>query len=152
MSDNVTPFRRPPKRPVAPQQSGGWGFKTHRGKVVLVHLLTLAAFGINFFVRIPPFSLIGLIVAIAAVVLAYSNRGEAMPWANTHHEHALRTLVIGYAVWVVGSLLTLINGALFTIALFIQLGVLIWAAIRAGIALVLGIMRRPLWNPRGWLV
>ncbi len=136
MSDNVTPFRRPPKRPVAPQQSGGWGFKTHRGKVVLVHLLTL----------------IGLIVAIAAVVLAYSNRGEAMPWANTHHEHALRTLVIGYAVWVVGSLLTLINGALFTIALFIQLGVLIWAAIRAGIALVLGIMRRPLWNPRGWLV
>ncbi|HYE87542.1 MAG TPA: hypothetical protein VEA16_14365, partial [Vicinamibacterales bacterium] len=42
--DNVTPFRRPKPRPVAPQQGGGLGFKTHRGKVVLVHVLTLIAF------------------------------------------------------------------------------------------------------------
>lgn len=48
-SDNVTPFRRPPKRPVAPQQEGGFGFKTHRGKVVLAHLLTIAAFTLNLF-------------------------------------------------------------------------------------------------------
>ena len=37
MPDNVTPFRRPKLRPVAPQQGGGMGFRTHRGKAVLVH-------------------------------------------------------------------------------------------------------------------
>lgn len=151
MPDNVTPFRRPKPRPVAPQQSGGWGFKTHRGKVVLVHVLTLAAFAVNFFARMPPYGFIGLGLAIAAVVIAYSNRGAAMPWANTHHEHALRTLVIGYAIWVIGSLLTYVHGSLILVALFIQLGVLIWAAIRAGVALVLGVMRKPVPNPRGWL-
>lgn len=152
MADNVTPFRRPPKRPVAPQQSGGWGFKTHRGKAVLVHVLTIAAFAINFFVRIPPWSFAGLIVGLGAFLLVYSNRGQAMPWANTHHEHALRTLIIGYVIWLGGSLLTLINGALFTVAMYIQLGVLIWASVRAVIALVLAVMRKPVPNPRGWLV
>lgn len=152
MSDNVTPFRRPPPRPVRPQQSGGWGFKTHRGKAVLGHLLTLAAFSLNFFLRMPPLSFLGLIVAIAAVVLVYSNRGEAMPWANTHHEHALRTLIIGYAIWVLASLLTLVNGALFTITIYIQLGVLIWAVLRALIALVLAVMRKPVPHPTGWFV
>lgn len=128
------------------------GFKTHRGKVVLGHLLTLAAFSLNFFLRMPPLSFIGLMVAIAAVVLVYSNRGEAMPWANTHHEHALRTLVIGYAIWVVASLLTYVSGALVTVTIYVQLAVLIWAVLRAVIALVLASMRKPIPNPTGWLV
>jgi uncharacterized membrane protein len=151
MPDNVTPFRRPPK-PVRPQQSGGLGFKTHRGKAVLGHLLTLAAFLLNFFFRVAPLSFLGLIVAIAAVVLVYSNRGEAMPWANTHHEHALRTLVIGYAIWVLASLLTFVSGALYAVTIYVQLAVLIWAGLRAAIALVLAIMRKPVPNPRGWFV
>jgi hypothetical protein len=49
MSDNVTPFRRP--KPVRPQQQGGLGIKTHRGKVVLAHVLTIAAFVANFALR-----------------------------------------------------------------------------------------------------
>lgn len=151
MPDNVTPFRRPPK-PVRPQQSGGLGFKTHRGKAVLGHLLTLAAFLLNFFFRVAPLSFLGLIVAIAAVVLVYSNRGEAMPWANTHHEHALRTLVIGYAIWVLASLLTFVSGALYAVTIYAQLAVLIWAGLRAAVALVLAIMRKPVPNPRGWFV
>lgn len=148
--DNVTPFRRP--KPVRPQQSGGLGFKTHRGKAVLAHLLTLAAFSLNFFLRAPPLSFAGLIVGVAAVALVYSNRGAAMPWANTHHEHALRTLIIGYVIWVLASLLPMINGALFTITIYAQLAVLIWAGLRAAIALVLAVMRRPLPNPRGWFI
>ena len=36
------------------------------------------------------------VVAVAGGAMALSNRAEAMPWAQTHHEHALRTLVIGY--------------------------------------------------------
>lgn len=150
MSDNVTPFRRP--KPVRPQQQGGLGIKTHRGKVVLAHLLTIAAFALNFVFRTPPLSFIGLIVGVAAVVIVYSNRGAAMPWANTHHEHALRTLVIGYSLWVVAGLLVLINGALFTITIYLQLAIAAWAVLRAVIALVLGIMRKAIPNPRGWLI
>ncbi|MGQ0533252.1 MAG: hypothetical protein ACT4OF_11270 [Caulobacteraceae bacterium] len=149
-SDNVTPFRRP--RPVRPQQRGGLGIKTHRGKVVLAHLLTITAFALNFVFRTPPLSFIGLIVGIAAVVIVYSNRGAAMPWANTHHEHALRTLLIGYTLWVLAGLLVLINGALFTITTYLQLAIAVWAVIRAVIALVLGVMRKPIPNPRGWLI
>lgn len=149
-SDNVTPFRRP--KPVRPQQQGGLGIKTHRGKVILAHLLTIAAFSLNFIFRAPPLSFIGLVIGVAAVVIVYSNRGAAMPWANTHHEHALRTLVIGYALWVVAGLLVLVNGSLVMITIYLQLAVALWAAIRAIIALVLGVMRKPIPNPRGWLI
>lgn len=149
-SDNVTPFRRP--KPVRPQQQGGLGIKTHRGRVVLEHLLTIAAFALNFVFRTAPWSFIGLIVGIAAVVIVYSNRGAAMPWANTHHEHALRTLIIGYSLWVLASLLVLVNGSLIMITIYLQLAIALWAVIRAVIALVLGVMRKAIPNPRGWLV
>lgn len=149
-SDNVTPFRRP--KPARPQQSGGLGFKTHRGKAVLVHLLTIAAFALNFFVSTPPWSLLGTVVALGAIALAITNRGQAMPWANTHHEHAVRTLVIGYAIWVLGSLLGYIHGALAIGTVYVHLVVAVWAALRGIIALVLAIMRKPVPNPHGWLV
>lgn len=151
-ADNVTPFRRPPKRPAAPQRGDGLGFNTHRGKVVIAHVLTIAAFGLNFFLPTPPLSLIGLVVGVAAILLVLSNRGQAMPWANTHHEHAVRTLMIGYAIWVFGSLLTLISPFLALGTLLVQIVAAIWAIIRAGIALVLGVMRKPIPNPRGWFI
>jgi uncharacterized membrane protein len=149
MSDNVTPFRRP--KPARPQQSGGVGLKTHRGKVVLVHLLTIAAFALNLLLQ-EPWSLLGMAVGIGAIALAFTNRGQAMPWANTHHEHAVRTLVIGYAIWVLGSLLGYVHGALAVGTIYVHLAVAIWAGLRAVIALVLGVMRKPVPNPHGWLV
>ncbi|MBL8538116.1 MAG: hypothetical protein JNM59_11990 [Hyphomonadaceae bacterium] len=151
-ADNVTPFRRPPKRAVAPQRGEGFGFNTHRGKVVLAHALTVAAFALNMLFRVPPLSFIGLAVGVAAIALVISNRGQAMPWANTHHEHAVRTLMIGYALWVIASLLTLISPFLALAALFGQVVVALWAGVRALIALVLGVMRKPIPNPHGWLV
>jgi uncharacterized membrane protein len=169
MPDNVTPFRRPKPRPVAPQQSGGWGFRTHRGKVVLVHVLTLIAFLaaisgtpiVNQLFADPSAAIIGqaravawivgIVAAIAAAVISYSNRGAAMPWANTHHEHALRTLIIGYAIWVLAGLLTYIHNVLAVATVFIQAGVFLWAFLRAGVALVLGVMRKAIPNPHGWL-
>jgi uncharacterized membrane protein len=150
-SDNVTPFRRPPKKPAVRQQ-GGLGLKSHRGKVVLAHLLTIAAFLLNFFLTAVPWSFISLAVAVAAVLLVYTNRGEAMPWANTHHEHALRTLIIGYAINVLASLLGMILGALAIVGFYITVAVTIWAVVRALIGLVLGVMRKPIPNPKGWLV
>jgi uncharacterized membrane protein len=162
-ADNVTPFRRPPpKRPVAPQQSGGFGFKTHRGKAVLAHLLTLAAFGLALVFTTPPLSFISLGIAIAAVLFVYSNRGAAMPWANTHHEHALRTLIIGYTIMTLASLLVLLSSTSFglaqvraslqTAAFWLNVAVILWAGLRALIALVLAGLRKAVPNPRGWLV
>lgn len=151
-SDNVTPFRRPPRRP-QPRSSGGSPLTTPRGKAVLVQIVTLAAYGLSFYFRMPPMSYIALAVGVAAGVIAFSNRSaEAMPWAQTHHEHALRTLIIGYAIWTVASLLPMIVDTLAVVAWFIQLGVLIWAAIRAGVGLVLAILRRPIWHPTGVLL
>lgn len=150
--DNVTPFRRPPPKPVAPQRGEGFGFNTHRGKVLLAHALTVTAFALNVFLRAPPLSFIGLAIGVAAILLVMSNRGQAMPWANTHYEHAVRTLMIGYALWVAGSLLTLISPFLAMVTLLIQIVVALWAGVRALIALVLGVMRKPIPKPRGWLV
>ncbi|MBL8545482.1 MAG: hypothetical protein JNL81_03415 [Hyphomonadaceae bacterium] len=165
-SDNVTPFRRP--RPVRPQQQGGWGFKTHRGKAILVQFLTLLAFAINLLgaasgaLLLPAasvlvqsqmiFWIIGMGISVAAALVALANRHEGMPWANTHHEHALRTLIIGYAIWTLGGLLAYIHGSLFIATIFIQLAVAIWAGVRALIGLVLAFGRKPIPNPRGWLV
>jgi uncharacterized membrane protein len=159
-SDNVTPFRRPPKRPAAPQQSGGLGFKTHRGKAVLSQALALIAFAFNFAVPFvfgaSPFYTIGwisgLVLAIGAGFFAFTNRGGSNPWANTHHEHALRTLIFGWAIWTLGSLLGYIHGALAVGTIFVQAIVALWAIVRAGIGVVLALMRKPIPHPHGWLI
>lgn len=161
-TDNVTPFRRPPKRPVAPQQSGGLGFKTHRGKAVLAHLFTLAAYILALLFPVAPLSYIALAAAVAAVLFVYSNRNEGMPWANTHHEHALRTLVIGNVVITLANVIAMVmispltppaiasNMLLF--AFWTRVVVVIWAVLRAIIALVLAGMRKPIPHPRGWFI
>ena len=150
MADNVTPFRRrPPPKPA--QRSGG--LTSHRGKAILVHALTLVGFATSLLLALPtPFSLIPMAVGVAAVAVAFSNRTEAMPWAQTHHEHALRTLLIGYAVWTLGSLILGLIGPLAIAVPFIKFGVLIWVAIRSGVGLVLAILRKPIPNPRGPLL
>ena len=160
-SDNVTPFRRPPKRVQQKQQPGGM-FKTHRGKAVLVQLLTLATYVAAFLFPFPSppgapiqvvlASCVSLALALAAVALAMPNRYDAMPWATTHHEHALRTLIIGFAIWTIGSALSFVNGALIIVGFYTRIVVVIWAVIRAGVGLVLALMRRPVWNPKGWLL
>lgn len=151
-SDNVTPFRRPPRRP-QPRSSGGSPLTTPRGKAVLVQLLTLAAYALSFLFPVAPMSYFALAVAVSAVAIAYSNRvAEAMPWAQTHHEHAIRTLIIGYAIWTIASILPYAIPTLMIVTFFAHLAVLVWVAIRAGIGVVLAIMRRPIWHPRGILV
>ncbi|MEQ1618189.1 MAG: hypothetical protein ABL883_07575 [Terricaulis sp.] len=161
-ADNVTPFRRPPpKRPAAPQQSG-WGLKTHRGKAVLAHLMTLAAFALALVFTQAPLSFVALGVAVAAFLFVYSNRGAGMPWANTHHEHALRTLVIGYSIMTLADVVVMVTvtaltpegmrEGLFLFAVWTRIIVVAWAGLRALIALVLAVMRKPVPNPRGWLV
>jgi uncharacterized membrane protein len=159
-NDNVTPFRRPPPRPVRPQQTGGMGFKTHRGKAVLVHVLTIACFAVQFVVAGQLGQFIGIGLAIAAAVIAYSSRMEAMPWAATHHEQAIRTLIIAFVITTVLGLPRLVLSQEVTVFwqyygpvyFWGSLIVFLWAGIRALIGLVLAGMRKPVPNPRGWLV
>ena len=146
-SENVTPFR--PRRPQPRPVHRGGGVKSHRGKAVLTHVLSLAAFGLSFLWPAPPMSYLATAVGVAAVAIAFSNRADAMPWAQTHHEHALRTLMIGYAVWVLSGLLAFISAGLLTITFWTRIAVLAWVAIRAGVGLVLAVLRRPIPNPRG---
>lgn len=150
-SDNVTPFRRPPKR-VRQRQQGGLGLKSHRGKAMLVHLLTLIAFALDLVFPTGIESYIGMAVGIAAAFLAYANRFDAMPWAATHHEHVFRTLLFGYSLWTIASALTFINGALGIVAFYVHLVIIVWAFIRSGVGLALAMMRRPIWHPKGLLL
>jgi uncharacterized membrane protein len=160
MSDNVTPFRRP--KPQRPQQRGGLGFQTHRGKAVLVQLLTLITYVCAFLFPFPPppgtplvlllASCLTLALAFATVALAMPNRYDGMPWAATHHEHALRTLIYGFVVWTLGSALTYIHGSLLVVSFYVKLIVVIWAVLRSGVGLALAVMRKPVWNPKGWLL
>lgn len=147
--DNVTPFRprRPPPRPSG---NTSFGMATHRGRAVLAQAMTLAAFVLSFVFPAPPLSLIGLAIGVAALFIAASHRQGGMPWAQTHHEHALRTIVIGASVWTLASLLSFF-GPLGIATPFIYLAVMIWAAVRAGVGLALAIMRRPIWRPTGIL-
>jgi uncharacterized membrane protein len=161
-SDNVTPFRRPPRRVQQKQQQGGLGFKTHRGKAVLIHILTLVTYALAYFFPFPAppgspiilvvASCISLAFAFMAIALAMPNRYDGMPWAATHHEHAIRTLFIGFAVWTLSSALSYINGALIVVAIYAHLAVLAWVAIRSGVGMVLALMRKPIPHPRGWLL
>ena len=161
MRDNVTPFRPrrpPPKAPRAPN----FGIATHRGRAVLVQLLTLIVFVLSFFLRFPPWSYLVTAIAVAGVAVAASSRAGAMPWAATHHEHALRTLLFGYTIITLVSLISLLfppsmaaPTVLFVvmqIQLWTTILVAIWAAIRAGVGLVLAIMRKPIWHPKGLLL
>jgi uncharacterized membrane protein len=46
----------------------------------------------------------------------------------------------------------LIHGSLGTVTIFLQLGIAIWAVLRAVVALVLGVMRKAVPRPRGWFI
>lgn len=160
-ADNVTPFRRPPPpKPVRPQQQG-WGLKTHRGKAVLVHVLTIACFAVPFVLPLGGIErFIGLGVGIAAGVIAYTSREGATPWAATHHEQALRTIIIAFVATTFLTLPALVIPRSATdilswyalIVFWANIVVTLWAGIRALVGLVLAGMRKPVFNAKGWLV
>jgi len=141
--NNVTPFRPRPK----PAPPGRKVFDAQRPqhKVFLVHGLTLAAFAVSWLFGFP-LELLGVAAGVAAVAVAASNRREGMPWAQTHHEFGLRTLLLGGGVWMIAGMLVflpLIGG----LVIFVQIAVLIWAGLRAGVGLLWALQRKPVANP-----
>ena len=136
----------------SPSSDGDMRLNAGRSQVALAHILTIAAFALSVMLRAPPGAYAGYLVAVAAAALAYSLRRAAMPWAATHYEHALRTLIIGYPLWAFAAALQLIHGALIPLILYLQLAVAFWAVVRAAIALFLALTRRPIPHPHGWLI
>jgi hypothetical protein len=159
MRDNVTPFR--PRR-AAPKPRSRLNLASHRGRAVLAQLLTVIAFILNYELR-GQLNWIAWGFGVAAVATAATNRLSAMPWAATHHEHVLRTVIIGSIVSALSNMIAYTSQILHapnTILAYvlladhwIQIAVLIWAAlIRGGVGLILAVMRRPIWHPRGLLL
>jgi uncharacterized membrane protein len=154
-ADNVTPFRRRPAPPKPPRKL--FNLQSQRGKALLTQALVVACFACTFFFQGIPWSFIGLGFGIAAVVIAVTNRHEGMPWARTHHEHALRTVIIGASAWTLLTLLPLISfdaivGVLQLIIFWGMVVIAIWTCVRALIGFGLAIFRRPIPNPRGLLI
>ncbi|MGE3142669.1 MAG: hypothetical protein AB7L65_05065 [Hyphomonadaceae bacterium] len=148
--DNVTPFRprRPPPRPKRPLN-----LQSHRGKAVMAQTLALICFAATYFLPAPPLSFIGLGFGVAALAIAASNRIDGMPWARTHHEHAMRTIIIGAASLTLLTALQLIDYApLFIVIYWGRIGVCAWAGLRAAIGVALAIIRRPIPHPKGLLI
>lgn len=145
---NVTPFR--PRKPAPPPKKPGLDLQRPQHKVVLVYALTAGAF-LFYWLTVPPISYMGLALGVAAVAIAASNREEGMPWARTHHEFALRTVLIGGAVWVLAALVMWIP-VVSTVAFFVQLAALAWVGVRVVAGLIRAAQRKPTPNPRTLLL
>ena len=143
---NVTPFRPRPKTP-PPRGSRGFDPQRPQHKVLLMHGLTAAAFLVTWALTFP-LSLLGLGAGIGAVAIAQSNRRDGMPWAQTHHEFGVRTLLLGAAVWVVVGLLVMLPiPGLAAIVDLVQLAVLVWVLARTAAGIWRALNRRPTPNP-----
>ena len=112
-----------------------------------MHGLTAAAFLVTWALTFP-LSLLGLGAGIGAVAIAQSNRRDGMPWAQTHHEFGVRTLLLGAAVWVVVGLLVMLPiPGLAAIVDLVQLAVLVWVLARTAAGIWRALNRRPTPNP-----
>lgn len=96
--NNVTKFPGP-RRPQVPKGPD------LRGPALAVYALGVGAFGL-FLTGRQYADLAGLALGIAAVVIAAGRRDEGPAWIRSHHEFALRTIVIAGALWTLLSLAT----------------------------------------------
>lgn len=146
--DNITPLR--PRRPPPRTERKLIDLNRPQHKVLLTHALVWATFVLHFVLSFP-LELIGLAAAIAAIAIATSNRYDGMPWARTHHEFALRTLLIGGAIWIISGMMGFIPfiGLLVLLTHFAVLG---WVSVRCAVGLWRAGKRKPTPNPRTMLI
>ena len=142
--ENVVPLRprRRPRRQFDP--------RAPRTQVLIVHTLTAATFALHF-VADGALRYLAVALGVAAIAIAAGRRTEGMPWACTHHEFALRTLLIGGVAWV----LVLLAGLLPGVGAFAGIAVLVicaWVALRVVWGFVRGVMRLPITRPRTPLI
>jgi uncharacterized membrane protein len=143
--ENVIPLRQKRRR-----QRTQFDLRAPRSQVLLVHALTLATFGLHL-ISSGPWRYLAIALGVAAVAIAAARRQEGMPWACTHHEFALRTLVFGAVASVLVSLAGLIPG-LGAAMIYANLGVLAWVGVRGLWGFGRGLMRLPMLRPRSPLL
>ena len=144
-SNNVTPLRPPaPKKPL-------FDLRDPKSLTLLVYGLAVLAFGIswagNQFV-----SWIGLGLGVAALMICASKRDEGPFWARSHFEFALRTLVIGGAIWTLASLIGIIPLVGWVVAWIAKPIVLIWVVVRAAVGFLRASETKVIANPVTWLI
>jgi len=139
--ENVVPLR--PRRR---RQTKRWDLKAPRSQVLLVHGLTLATFCLHL-AGAGALRYVAIALGVAAVAIAAARRQDGMPWACTHHEYALRTLVFGAAASILVSLLALAPG-MAPYAGYGDLGVLAWVGLRTVWGFGRGLLRLPMMRPR----
>jgi uncharacterized membrane protein len=115
-----------------------------------MHGLTLGAFA-GFFLLGGMLEFIAMAAGIAAIAIAATNRQDGMPWARTHHEFGLRTLIIGGVTWVLAGLAGAIP-LIGMVAWFVMIGVLLWVGLRGVVGLLRGAARQPMERPTGLLI
>jgi uncharacterized membrane protein len=104
--------------------------------------------------------LIGFGIGLAGVLVAYSSRDSATPWAATHHEQAMRTIIIASILITALSLPRLVVSQEVAgfwniygpIAFWTWVVIVLWGGLRAVVGLVLAGLRRPVFKARGWLL
>lgn len=143
--DNVVPLR--PRRRPRKQLD----LKAPRSQVLLVHGLTALTFGLYLLTK-GPWDYVATAFGVAALAIAASRRSDGMPWACTHHEFALRTLLIGGVGWVLASLLGLVPGVGAAGALWALLGVCAWVGLRVVWGFARGVVRLPILRPKTPLI
>ncbi len=144
-SNNVTPLRPPPaKKPL-------FDVRDPKSLTLLVYGLMVTAFGIswlgNEFVR-----WIGIGLGVAALMIAASKRDEGPFWTRSHFEFALRTLIIGGAVWTIASLIGVIPFIGWLVAWVAKPIVLIWVTVRASVGFLRASDTKVITNPVTWLI
>lgn len=148
-NNNVTPFRpRPPEKQPDRRPSN---IKDPHIQAMLVHALSVASFAILFFTWGELFNLLGIGIGFAALAIAASRRTEAPSWAATHHEFGLRTVLIGGIVWMLSSLLAIVPALGGLLVWAVHIGVLGWAGLRSGFAILRARERAPMVRPRSFL-
>jgi len=95
--------------------------------------------------------LAGLVVgitALAAIVIAYLNRGKAAePWVESHYTWAIRTFWIGLLYFFVSMLLMLV-----AIGFLLALASTIWFIARCVIGLQKASRGEPIDRPDSWML
>jgi uncharacterized membrane protein len=143
-SDNVTPFRRRP-----PPPKPAFNPKEPRELARAIYVLAAGGLALLWFGGL--ISLLGVALSMAAVFIAAGNRGEGPPWAQSHFEFVLRTIVIaGCALMLLSLVQTL--PLVGVVAVWLRLVVFVWAGVRLVVGFVRAIRAKPNAYARGWLI
>jgi uncharacterized membrane protein len=147
--NNVTPFRRPPVR--EPDRRQG-SFKDPDKQAMLTHGLAFTCFLVFFITDGEVMDFLAIAIGFCAFAVAVSKRDSQPGWAATHHEFAMRTLLIGGAVWMASTLVGIVPLVGGLGAWVIQVAVLVWVGLRGAFGILRAREREPMVRPRSFFL